>query len=128
MILVDSTVVIDFARGNDAKLQSLFLSLNLAVCGIVRAETLAGVRSTADRGKLLAILNALGQVSIPETIWEKVGDNLRELRRNGLTLPFPDVVIATLGIENQVEVWTRDRHYPAMQKVLPILQLYQEPP
>jgi predicted nucleic acid-binding protein len=57
-----------------------------------------------------------------------VGDNLAALRRGGITVPFPDTVIATVGIENDVEVWTRDPHFPAMQSVLPQLKLLQEPP
>ena len=51
MILVDSTVVIDYTRGKDPSLQLLFTSLKLGVCGIVRAEVLAGWRSSADRAK-----------------------------------------------------------------------------
>lgn len=37
MILLDSCVVIDYTRGKDPKLLSLFGALSLAVCGIVRA-------------------------------------------------------------------------------------------
>jgi hypothetical protein len=54
--------------------------------------------------------------------------NLAKLRANGLTVPFPDAVIATLGMENDLEVWARDAHFPAMQRVLTKLNLYQEPP
>jgi hypothetical protein len=39
-----------------------------------------------------------------------------------------DAVIATLGIENDVEVWARDPHFPMMQQNLPRLKLFQEPP
>jgi predicted nucleic acid-binding protein len=60
MILLDSTVVIDYTRGKDPKLQTLFATLTLGVCGIVRAEVLAGARSAADHGKLLAVSELLG--------------------------------------------------------------------
>jgi predicted nucleic acid-binding protein len=43
-------------------------------------------------------------------------------------VPFPDAVIATLGIESDIEVWARDHHFPTMQKVLTKLRLFQEPP
>jgi hypothetical protein len=36
MILLDSTVVIDYTRGKDPRLQSMFATLSLAVCGVVR--------------------------------------------------------------------------------------------
>jgi predicted nucleic acid-binding protein len=57
-----------------------------------------------------------------------IGNNLAQLRRSGLTVPLADAVIATLGIENDVEVWSRDQYFPAIQAVLPRLKLFQEPP
>jgi predicted nucleic acid-binding protein len=35
---------------------------------------------------------------------------------------------AQLGIENDLEVWARDPHFSAMQKILPKLKLFAEPP
>jgi hypothetical protein len=75
--------VIENARGKDPALQTLFTSLKLGVCGIVRAEVLAGWRSPKDRAKLIAILNGTTQVSTPDSLWDAVGDNLAELGRNG---------------------------------------------
>jgi predicted nucleic acid-binding protein len=128
MILVDSSVVIDFTRGKEPKLQVLFSVLNLAVCGIVRAEVLAGSRSVTDRNKLITILNGLVQVPIPEPLWDTVGRNLEDLRTNGVTVPFADVVLATLAIENKAELWTRDAHFQMVRTILPALDLFQEPP
>jgi predicted nucleic acid-binding protein len=128
MILIDSCVLIDYTRGKDVKLLSLFGTLNLAVCGIARAEVLAGSRSAADRSKLIAILNSMVQVSIPDSVWGAVGDNLAALRAGGVTVPFPDVVIATVAIANGVELWTRDVQFAHIQRILPALKLFQEPP
>jgi len=50
------------------------------------------------------------------------------LRSKAMTVPFPDAVLATLDIENDVEVWARDPHFPMMQTILPRLKLFQEPP
>jgi predicted nucleic acid-binding protein len=128
MIPVDAGVLIDFLRTKDPKLDRLFRSLPVAVCGVNRAEILTGARGARDRRRLEQFLNAFQQIPIPEPIWDLVGDNLAELRTHGITLPFPDVVLATLGIENDIEVWARDPHFPTMQKVLPRLKLFQEPP
>jgi len=73
-------------------------------------------------------LDAFGQLLIPEDFWEIVGDNLAVLRANGITAPFTDVTIATVAIENDVEVWARDAHFPMMQIGLSRLRLFQEPP
>lgn len=128
MILVDSGVVIDYLRTGDAKLDQLFRALPVAVCGIVRAELLHGVRSPGDRQRTLTVLAAFQQVPIHEPVWYVVGDNLNQLRTNGLTIPFQDAVIASLAIANGIELWTRDGHFAHIQGVLPALKLFVEPP
>jgi predicted nucleic acid-binding protein len=128
MILVDTSVVIDYTRGKDPKLQALVQTKPVAVCGVVRAEILCGARTAAQRSNLLVELAPFQSVATPELVWDVIGDNFAELRRNGLTVPLADVVVATLGIENAIEVWARDPHFPAMQMVLPRLKLFQEPP
>ena len=108
-------------------MQPLLLALPVAVCGVTRAEVLCGSRDPAHRQNLLTILAAFQVVSIPEKLWDILGDNLAALRVKGITVPFPDAVIASLGIENDLEVWARDPHFPTMQKVLPRLRLFKEP-
>jgi predicted nucleic acid-binding protein len=128
MILTDTSVVIDYAQGKDAKLAGLIPGLPVAVCGVVRAELLCGARDVAHRGMLLILLAPFAQIATSEAIWDAAGDNLAALRRRGIAVPFPDAVIATVGIENDVEVWARDQHFRTIQQVLPRLKLFQEPP
>jgi predicted nucleic acid-binding protein len=128
MILVDTSVVIDWSQGKDAKLRLLIPSLPVAVCGVTQAELLHGSRNPAHRQELLGDLATFQFVPIPDALWIKVGDNLAALRLKGITVPLSDAVIATLGIENDIEVWARDPHFPMMQKHLPALKLFQEPP
>jgi predicted nucleic acid-binding protein len=128
MILVDTSVLIDFLRTKDAKLDELFRSQAVAVCGATRAEILAGARSGKDRQRLLRFLGRFHQVPMPESCWDLGGDNLGALYARGVTVPFPDALIATLGIENDIEVWARDPHFLTMQTILIQLKLFQEPP
>jgi hypothetical protein len=128
MILVDSTVLIDYFRTKDAKLLRQMKAEEGAVCGIVRAEILHGARDARHRARLRGALNALRQLSIPESLWDVVGDHLAALRAAGVTVPFTDAVIATLAMSLDIELWARDQHFSAIQKVLPQLKLFQEPP
>ena len=128
MILVDAGVLIDFLRTKDAKLSNLFRALPLAVCGVTRSEVLAGARGDKDRQRLLTFLGAFQPASIPDSIWDFVGETLASLLASGITVPFPDAVVAMVAIEGQMELWARDPHFPRMQKVLPQLRLYHEPP
>lgn len=126
MILTDSGVLIDFLRTNDARLGQLLRTLPVAVCGVVRAEIFAGARG--QRQKLIAFLQPFRHIIMPDSLWDQVGDDRDACYAAGLTVPFSDSIIATLAIHENIEVWTRDTHFPLMQKVLPSLKLFQEPP
>jgi predicted nucleic acid-binding protein len=128
MILVDTNIVIDHGKGQDAKLTQLVSALLVAVCGITRAELLYGARTPAERQALLSVLAAYQQVPIPDALWDVVGDHLAALRAAGIRVPFPDVVIATVAITNDIELWTRDQQFLLIQQILPALRLFQEPP
>jgi predicted nucleic acid-binding protein len=128
MILVDTSVVIEYVRGKDAKLQALLPTLSGALCGITRAEMLHGVRDPGHRRNILSVLAAFRQVAIPDSLWDEVGDHLAALRAGGITVPFQDAVIATVAIVNGLELWARDHPFLLIQGVLPRLRLFQEPP
>lgn len=125
MILVDTSVVIDYVRGRDAKLLALLPTLPAAVCGVTRAELLSGARDPAHRANLATLLATFHQLPIGDTLWELVGDYLASLRRAGA---FADVVIATVAMQNNIELWTRDSQFRSIQTVLAQLRLFQEPP
>ena len=127
MILTDTSVLIDYDRG-DPKLARLFPTLPVVHGGPTRAEFLSGARNPADRQRLLVTLAAFPPVPVPEPIWDAVGDDLLVLRRAGVVVPFPDVVVATVGIAHNIEVWARDKHFPLMALHLPALRLFAEPP
>lgn len=128
MILTDTSVVIDYLRTGDPRLQQIFVNYDAAICGVTRAEVLHGARDPAQLQQLIAGLNVFRQLPIPDSLWDKIGQNLAILRAAGLTIPFVDVVLATVAIENDIELWTRDAHFANIQSVLSALKLFQEPP
>jgi predicted nucleic acid-binding protein len=128
MILVDTSVLIDALRKPDPRLQQLFVAHQAAICGVTRAEVLCGARDAAHYRNLEAALAPFPQVAIAESYWDSLGRNLYALRSKGITVPFPDTIIAPVAIENDVELWTRDGQFKMIQTVLPTLKLFQEPP
>jgi hypothetical protein len=62
------------------------------------------------------------------SLWDQIGANLNELRLAGVTVPVADVIVCTLGIDHDVEVWSRDAQFKLVQGVIPKLRLFQEPP
>ena len=127
MILVDTSVVIDFAgKGREAgrpPSDAFRRRLRDRACGIACRR-----RDPKHRANLLTLLATFNHLAIPDSIWDDVGDKLAFLRSKGITVPLPDAVMATLGMENNLEVWSRDPHFYAMQKILPALKLYKETP
>ena len=128
MILVDTSVVVDYLRSGDAKLLGLFQSLPAAICGATRAEVLHGARNPADRGRLVTVLNAFHQVPIPDSLWDDVGALLAALRGGGVAVPFPDALIATVAVSSGLELWIRDNQFQLIRAVEPRLLLFREPP
>jgi predicted nucleic acid-binding protein len=89
---------------------------------------LRGGRGAADRQRLIIFLAPFHAIPTPESIWDLVGDNLSTLGAAGVVVPLPDALVATLAIENDLEIWARDPHFPTMQQYLPRLKLFQPPP
>jgi predicted nucleic acid-binding protein len=127
MILADS-VVIDYLRTSDPKLLAVFQGQSAAICGATRAEVLTGARSAAHRQRLNTALDTFHQLLMPESLWIRVGDNLAAMRAKGITVSLADAIIATVAIENDLELWARDAHFTMIQGALPQLKLFQEPP
>jgi len=50
------------------------------------------------------------------------------LGAKGISVPFPDALIATVALEDDLELWQHDPHFLAIQKVIPNLKIFQEPP
>ncbi len=128
MILIDTNVLLDYLRTNDANLFGKFQTNAGAICGIVRAEILHGARNAKEFGNLVTFLDGFSQIAIRDDIWDEVGDLLSKLRSKGVAVPFTDVVVATVAIDANLELWTRDKQFALIQSVEPRLKLFQEPP
>jgi predicted nucleic acid-binding protein/uncharacterized protein (DUF433 family) len=127
MILVDTSVVIDYLRSGDPKLLQLFTANDAAICGIVRAEVLHGARGSIHRQRLAAALDTFRQMTFPEFAWDSLGDHLAALRAAGITVPLADAIIATVAIHHGAELWSRDSQFVLIRRAIPQLQLFQEP-
>jgi predicted nucleic acid-binding protein len=128
MILADTSIVIACQRTPTARLLKIIQDHDAAICGVTEAEVYAGARSAAEFARCAAVLSAFQRVTIPDTIWLPLGQNLFALRTSGTTVPFMDALIATVAIAQGLELWTYDAHFQQIQGVLTQLRLFQEPP
>ena len=117
MILVDSSVWIDFFNGTEnAETDKLneILGLEEVVIGdLILVEVLQGFRSDTD---YKAAKNVLTSLTVHELLGKelaiKSANNFRKLRKKGITIrKTADVIIATYCIENKMPLLFTDKDF-----------------
>ncbi len=117
MILVDSSVWIDFFRGvatpQAAKLDSLLGTELVATGDLILAEVLQGFTSDRDFNQARRLLTSLVIVDLAgQAIAIRAAENFRALRLHGISVRKTiDTVIATYCIENGLTLLYSDRDF-----------------
>ena len=117
MILVDSSVWIDFFRGSPTpqteKLDALLGTEPLAVGDLILTEVLQGFSSEKDFNHARRLLASLDLITLGgETIALQAARNYRTLRAQGVTVRKTiNTVIATRCIEDDLPLLYSDRDF-----------------
>jgi predicted nucleic acid-binding protein len=125
MILADTNIIIDYLKNTVSVYDAIIEKEEIATCGIIFAELLHGARSQSDVDNISAAIKNFHWIEIKDEIWEIVGNNLKNLRNHGVTLPFQDAILATVCILNNLTILSKDKHFDHIKKWLPDLKLYQ---
>lgn len=83
----------------------------VATTGMVRLELLGGARTEAEYQRLRDLLLALHPLPVAEDGWEEAGHLGLQLRRRGMTIPFTDLLIASIAMRAEAVLVHRDRHF-----------------
>ena len=124
MILVDSSVWIDYFRGTKTSetdiLHTLLASEPLAIGDLILAEVLQGFSAERDFNRARSLLTRLDQVQIGGTeLAIQAARNFRTLRGLGVTVRKTiDVLIATRCIEDDLFLLHSDRDFDAFEQHL----------
>jgi predicted nucleic acid-binding protein len=124
MILLDTSIVIQLCRRPSTLSHNLPPLDEICICGVTKAELLQGIRSENEARYIDEMLLGFHQIPIVEEIWTETGLNLRRLRRGGITVPFPDAILLSTAIHDDLEVWSSDSHFALARGILPELRLY----
>jgi predicted nucleic acid-binding protein len=122
MVLVDTTVWIDFFRGKATpevgELERLLeKEETVCTCGVVLTEVLQGIRADADYRRTLAIFDAFLLLPMNRQTFLKAAEMYRLLRRRGVTIrKAVDCMIAAVSIEHGVALLHNDRDFDPMEK------------
>jgi predicted nucleic acid-binding protein len=124
MMIVDTNVIIEFWRNPSELYKNVFQEQELAICGIVIAELIHGAKSNKEVSMITHALEIFHLVTIEDEDWIEVGKMLNTIRKNGLNIPFQDVVISYLAIKKNMPVWTNDKHFEKISRIIPDLEIF----
>jgi predicted nucleic acid-binding protein len=114
MILVDTSAWIDFFRGSGPlcqRVDDLLEANEVALCGPVIAELRRGLRSQAERKKVLPLLTGCRLLAQPAELWEDAGDLGYLLARKGIAVKTLDLLITTYALDHGVALLSGDADF-----------------
>ena len=128
MVLVDSSVWIEGARRQGrleikVALEAVLEEYEAAICSPIRLEVLGSARRE-DREKLDYYFACIPYIQVKESDWTAAIKQGWMLRDQGITLPWNDLLIATLALRLECRLFACDRHFELMKPPL-LLRLYQ---
>lgn len=117
MILADSSALIEYYRpAGDPRVQAAVAEAIakdlLAVNGIIQVEILGFAVHRKERDMLLLDFSAFHCLPLEPTVFSLASDLGFELRRQGVTVPATDLIVAASAISSQSELLHIDRHFP----------------
>jgi len=114
-IIVDTCVWIEFFRSPKSPLtlhlNTLLRERRVIMVGMVLAEIIQGVRVPKEAKLVRENLKKLPYLEMTRDAWEKAGEILASLRKNGITIPLTDLIIAAMALSEDLEVLTIDPHF-----------------
>jgi len=122
MVLVDSSVWIEAARRDGdlaykVGLEGLLEFAEAAFCGPIKLEVLGGARAQ-DRKRLAAYFDCIPYKQIDDTAWDFARECAWRLRDQGHTVPWNDILIASLAVRWQCRVYAKDAHFETMAGII----------
>ena len=92
---------------------------------MIKAELFHGAKSDKEKEKIEDALNELNFLPINDEVWEYLGEILYKLKKQGLTVPFQDALIASVCIKHNSQLWTLDKHFLKIGEILNEFDLFQ---
>ena len=110
-VLVDSSVWIDFFRGNEPAVKtiaSLSKTVRIVICGQVKQEVLQGSRDTKAFAKLQVQMSIWNYEPESQDDFVEAARIFSALRWKGITIPPSDCLIAALAKRLNLLLCTHD--------------------
>lgn len=122
MVLVDTTVWIDFFRGESSSQVDMLEFLisdgrDVCTCGIILTEVLQGIYDEKQYQKIKSYFAGISFLPMHQTVFIKSADMYRFLRKKGITIRKPvDCMIASTAIYYGVQLLHNDRDFDPIEE------------
>ena len=119
MVLVDSSVWIEALRrqgdlATKVALEALLEVDGAVVSGPILLEVIGGCR-LADRKRLTEYFGSVPCRRVPDEVWWQAMRLSWRLRDEGITVPWNDLLIGSLGLIWNLRVFAVDRHFDMLE-------------
>lgn len=126
--MIDSSVWINYFRDKNYEFTPFIKELmekdQVYINGIIQIELLKGAKSGKNYRSLKSSLNGLHFLEIDKGLFNSISEAAFKLRKNGVTVPLTDLVIAIQCVENDLILIEEDRHFEYIRDHFD-LKLYQ---
>ena len=121
-ILVDTSAWTDYFNKPESEtgrnVEQILRNGRAVLAGIVLTEILQGAKIKMEFDAILESMLALPLLEASLKTWIEAGRISFALRKNGITVPTTDLVIASLALENNCSILTLDLHFKKIPGVI----------
>jgi len=117
MILVDTSIWIDYFKGIESALPLMNLIDSNSICtnDLVLAELLPSLKVRKE-SELIRLLESVERYSI-SIDWNEIINMQSYNLKNGINkVGIPDLIIAQNAIQNDLKLYAKDKHFSLMKK------------
>ncbi len=116
MVLIDTSAWLfalkkDFHPAIKKRIEELLLESDVAINGMIELELLGGARSENEYNRLKNRLEALYYVEADRPLWYLASKIAFDLKRKGMSIPYPDIVIAASALKEGAVLIHADSHF-----------------
>ncbi len=115
-LLPDTSAWVNYLRSSGAAdlkmaMREALAQGRVAACWVVRTELLVGAKDLGAFDTLREALHGVTDVPITEERWDEAARLGYDLRKQGLLVPLPDLLIAQCAISSGRVVWHADEDF-----------------
>jgi predicted nucleic acid-binding protein len=124
-LLIDTSAWVEAMRrqGDQATRDEVHAALRTGrarFCDVVRLELWNGIGDDRERKWLMELEQTVETVPTDDAVWKEARRLARETRRQALTLPSTDLLVAACSRVHGLEILHRDGHFDRLAAMLPV--------